>query len=72
MVETLRKVDCGVSVSVQCGCGEEWTELAEAPTQSDSLVAQNVRKWWLRMGPPGLALAGGARGGCRPTAAGSP
>lgn len=40
---------CGVSV--QCGCGEEWTELAEAPTQSDSLVAQNVRKWWLRMGP---------------------
>lgn len=41
-----------------CGCGEEWTELAEAPTQSDSLVAQNVRKWWLRMGPPGLAAAG--------------
>ena len=61
-----------MSGSVQCGCGREWTEMAAAPTQSGSLVAQNVREWWLQVGPPELALAGGAKGGCRPTAAGSP
>lgn len=72
MVEMLRKADCSVSGSVQCVCGGEWTELAAAPTQGDSLVAQNVREQWLRMGLPGLALAGGARGGCRSTAAVSP